>query len=350
MLDTFERALEGVETYALGMVGLAETAAAKGRKVRAFELCQKALAAAGGDPEVQVRARRVLHSLTPRYHVRMMNDEARNLAWDAALARAVGPATKALEIGTGAGMLALMAARAGAAKITTCERDPLLAHLAERIVARNGFADRVDVIAKRSTDLVLGEDLAEAADLLFCDIFGDHLLDFDPLRTLADARGRLTTPDAKVIPAAGAIMLGLADWRRYPIVGHIDHAAGFDVTDVSDFVPASLQLPVDSLDVSLRSHAVEAIRFDFSALTHPSEGRREVWLTAHEAGVVNGIAQWIRLELDEETTLENRPEPGAASFSTPRFWPFAEPRTLRAGETLRACLAYAGRSLTLWPL
>ena len=51
-----------------------------------------------------------------------------------------------LEIGTGAGLLALMAARAGAANVTTCETIPPIAERAREIVGRNGFVmDRITV-------------------------------------------------------------------------------------------------------------------------------------------------------------------------------------------------------------
>ncbi|HEX3408311.1 MAG TPA: hypothetical protein VHS81_13830, partial [Caulobacteraceae bacterium] len=142
-IATFERTLQGKPSYAVGMVGLAEVAAAKQHWIKAYKLACKALEGAPDDPEVIVRARRLLHALTPRYHVRMMNEPGRNAAWDSALRRAIGPDTRAVEIGAGAGMLALMAARAGARKVTTCEISPLMARLAGQIVEANGYSDRI---------------------------------------------------------------------------------------------------------------------------------------------------------------------------------------------------------------
>ena len=43
--------------------------------------------------------------------------------------------------------MAMMAARTGAAQVVTCEMNPTVAEIATDIVARNGFADRVRVIA-----------------------------------------------------------------------------------------------------------------------------------------------------------------------------------------------------------
>jgi predicted nicotinamide N-methyase len=349
MIATFEGALEGRADYPIRMIGLAQVVANKKQPFRAFELCQKALAASEGDPEVWVSARRLLSSLIPRYHVRMMNDARRNAAWNKALSRAIHPGTRALEIGTGGGMLALMAARAGAVKVTTCERDPIMASLAREIVERNGFADRIDVIAKPSTQLLPGVDLDVPADLLFCDIFSDDLFDFEPLAILADARRRLTKPDAVVVPATGAIRLALANWETYQSAAHIDHAAGFDFTPLAEFVAASIYVPIGDAGIKLKSEALEAFRYDFGSLSQPSEGRTALALVATEDAEVNGVVHWVRLELDANTILEARPKPGALYLLGLGFWPLPNPVSMRRGETLPVTATHDGKRLTVWP-
>ena len=349
MIASFEGVMVARPDYPIRMIGLAEVVARKKQPFRAFELCRKALAAGIGDAEVAFRARRLLSSLVPGYHVPMMNDTRRNVAWDSALRRAIHPYTCALEIGTGGGMLALMAARAGAKKIITCERDPILASVAREIVERNGFADRIKIISKPSAQLLPGEDVEVPADLLFCDIFADDLFDFEPLTALADARRRLTKPDAVIMPAAGAIRLALANWESYAAAWHIDHAMGFDLTPFADFVPPSIRVLIGDVHLKLRSEEAEAFRFDFASLTQPAEGRLELALVAAENAEVNGIAHWIRLELDADTVLQARPEHEAVSFSSPYFWPWPEPVYMRRGETLRVAVAHDGKRLMIWP-
>jgi SAM-dependent methyltransferase len=348
MIECFESALEGRPNYLIGLVGLAEVVARKKQKFRAFELCQKALDIGAGNAEVAVRAKRLMSALVPRYHVPMMNDARRHVAWSNVLSRAIRPGTRALEIGTGGGMLALMAARAGAEKVTTCELDPIMAMIAREVVDRNGFADRIDVIAKPSRELQVGSDIKAPANVLFCDLFGDSLLDFEPLGVLVDARRRLTTSDAIVVPAAGAIRLALAEWDGYSVHGHVDHAAGFDIAAFAKFVPTSIRVPVGDAGLALRSEDVEALRFDFSALSQPMQGRTEILLAAKEDAVVNGVVHWIRLELDSDTILEARPEPGEIFFSALQFWPLSEPVSMRRGEVMRACVAHDEKRLTIW--
>jgi type II protein arginine methyltransferase len=349
LIATFEHALEGRPGYAVGLIGLAELVAGKHEPVKAYQLARKALEAAPDDAELVVRARQLLHGLAPGYHVPLMNNAARNAAWDAALRRAIGPQTRALEIGTGAGMLALMAARAGARKVTTCERSPLLALLAAEIAERNGYADRIEVIAKPSDRLEMGVDLDAPADLLFCDIFGDNLFDFGPLAAVADARRRLCRPDARVVPAACSVRVALADFERYGVVGRIETAAGFDLTPFANFAPARLPTAVGEPGLTLLSAPEDLFGFDLAAPDLPQSGRREVTLVASADAVATGVVHWLRLQLDEETVLEARPAPGAASYARPRFWPFASPKAVRRGEPFRVAAAHTATSLSIWP-
>src|SRR4029079_4411538 len=77
--------------------------------------------------------RGLYHGVVPGWHFAMMDHHKRNEAYEAAIRRAV-PGKRVLDIGTGAGLLALMAARAGAAKVTACEAVPIIGELAREII------------------------------------------------------------------------------------------------------------------------------------------------------------------------------------------------------------------------
>ena len=59
-----------------------------------------------------------------------------------------------LDIGTGSGLLSMMAAVAGAGEIVTCETSTTIANTAMKIISANGFENRIRVLNKRSTDLI----------------------------------------------------------------------------------------------------------------------------------------------------------------------------------------------------
>ncbi len=153
------------------------------------------------------------------------------------------------------------------------------------------------------------------------------------------------------MPAAGGVRYALAhhsDYRRSYHADHADHAAGFDIGAVAGFVRVSQTVPIGSEALTLISAAEESFRFDFSASAHPASSRREHLFEADRDGEVNGLAQWIRLELDERTVLEASPEPGAIFFSGPRFFPFAKPAVLRKGDRIRVAVGYDGKDLRSW--
>ena len=73
--------------------------------------------------------------LIPNWHFLMIADTARNDAYERAIQKTVRPDDLVFEIGTGSGLLSMMAARAGARQVVTCEVIGPLARIAGRIIA-----------------------------------------------------------------------------------------------------------------------------------------------------------------------------------------------------------------------
>jgi Ribosomal protein L11 methyltransferase (PrmA) len=340
LIARFESAFAGRPDQPLQLIGLAEVVARKKAKLRAAGIARRAIAMAPHDARVVARGRAVLAALISGYHVPMMNDARRNAAWDKALRRAIRPGMHVFEIGTGAGMLAMMAARAGAGHVTTCEDNALVAVLAREIVAHNGFADRITVLDKKSQAVAVGADLPRKADLLFCDIFADNLVSFDPFTAIADARARLLAPGAPSVPRAVSLFVAPTSWDDYARSACLDHACGFDLTPMKDFAPSRRGVAIDNREVHVVSDAAQAFRIDLNGENPALAGSVVVECRVPQACEVNAIVRWIRLELDDETFIEARPEPGAKFFSAPELCILPEPRHLSAGEALRIAVSY----------
>lgn len=107
----------------------------------------------------------------PRYHTTMLNDSVRTAAYRDGIAAAMQQAAKraeaaaggrggnseplVLEIGSGSGLLCLLACQAGARRIIGCERLPELQQAAAQLLAANGVAERVTILPKHSKELTV---------------------------------------------------------------------------------------------------------------------------------------------------------------------------------------------------
>ncbi|MFL6027502.1 MAG: methyltransferase domain-containing protein [Friedmanniella sp.] len=75
-----------------------------------------------------------------------LRDRARTSTLAAVIAATVRPGDVVLDAGAGTGILALYAARAGARRVHAVEADPVLCRYLRQTVARNGYADVIEVV------------------------------------------------------------------------------------------------------------------------------------------------------------------------------------------------------------
>jgi len=249
------------------------------------------------------------HGIVPRWHFAMMADRTRNESYEAAIRRAV-PGKRVLDIGTGSGLLALMAARAGAANVTTCESVGLIAARARDIIIKNGMSDRITVIPKKSAEMSVPGVMAERAEVLVTETFASGLITEGILPTIEHAHEYLLTTDATIIPAAASVMGYLAGGPLLEDMLFVGKIAGFDLSAFNDFAPHMLDAALANLPHLALSDDTELMRFDLKEKRFPAGGVR-LALKATRPGVCAGVAQWIKLELDAQTKYENRPSPQA---------------------------------------
>ena len=171
-MHAFELNPSAVETFANLDALLKEMAAPD----EALIYYRKVLAISPKLINAQQGAYLALSRTVPEWHVPMMNEQNRNQAYFDALKSVITPQSTVFEIGTGSGLLAMMAAKLGANHVTTCEAVPLIAETAQQIIKDNNFENSIKVIAKKSTDITVGQDLAAQTDILVSEIFSSELL------------------------------------------------------------------------------------------------------------------------------------------------------------------------------
>jgi len=333
------------EGNAPAMAALSRLLRTDGLKEGAADLAARALALAPDDAEVRAIAREILSADVPAWHFVIVRDEPRNNAYEEALRRAVTPASRVLEIGTGTGLLAMMAARAGAAHVFTCEMEPAVALAARDVIARNGLSDRITVLSKRSTD-VNPSELGGPADILVSETVSNDMLAEDPLPPLRDAIARLVKPGGLVIPARGQVRVALAHEGRMES-RRIGVISGFDLSPFNRLASPYYQVVVGSPHLQLRSEAADLFDFDFASGGPWPERRSRVEVTAH-GGPINGIVQWIALDMDASGRYENRPGPKATSSWAALFHPFPTAIESRPGQTWSVSARHDGTALRIW--
>ncbi|MGK7866668.1 50S ribosomal protein L11 methyltransferase [Falsiroseomonas sp. E2-1-a20] len=312
---------------------------------------RRSIAADPGNPHLRHQLRRLTSSLVPFWHIPMLNDAARNDAFEAAILQALaaeGPDARVLDIGTGSGLLSLMAARAGATGIVTCEAVPLIAETARQIIALNGHEGAITVVPKPSTALVLGDDLPARADILVSEILSSDLLAEGVLDTFEDAQRRLLRPGAHIIPRAAAAMGCLIESPVLANYAGVSRAAGFDVSPFAALAPP--RLPVHGRMGQCRrlSPDLELLRLDLTAPTHdPVLAPLSVPVLAD--GLALGVLQWMQLDLAEGVGFHNHPETAADGGWMPILHAFPQPVPVTAGSTLALLAGHDRSSLILLP-
>jgi type II protein arginine methyltransferase len=248
-----------------------------GHKREALIEFRRALDLQPGNVHIQHQIRRLGAEQVPFWHIPMMNDVRRNDAFEAAIKAAIaqkGPGARVLDIGTGSGLLSMMAARAGAGPVVACEVVPIIADMARHIVARNGYADRVSVHARLSTELAVGAELDEPADILVSEILSSDLLTENVLGSFEDAHARLLKRDAIVIPRAASAIGCLVESAILNNYVFVDAVSGFDLSPFGDFAAQKLPIHGTMTDWRRLSDDVELLRIDLTARRHDSTLQR----------------------------------------------------------------------------
>ena len=253
------------------------------------------------------------------YHFPMIAEAPRNVKFERALLRSIrayqrahgGEGPHVLDIGSGTGLLAMMAARAGARKVTSVEMVPAIASVAAQIVERNGYGDVIDIINIRSDELSLYSMGGERADICVSELIDDHVIGDGVLSSIADAKKRLLTPEAMIVPRAGRMQL-------VPVCLRARGPPGIELDEMNEpltdqvilsfpYHSAKIQrLPASEYEVL--GPPVEIFDFDWANANDVEElggGRtcKPVSLTFTRGGVCNALLLTFTLQMDADPKL-----------------------------------------------
>lgn len=259
--------------------------------------------------------RKIKSASVPLWHFEMLADHNRNDAYQQAIETALKrkPGARVLDIGTGSGLLAMMAARAGASEVLACEMNSELAQVATRIVEHNGYTSQVKVLNLKSTDLRPGLDYEGKYDLVVSEILDVAGVGEGVLPSLRHAFDKLVKPGGITVPAGITMYAQLMAVPAFYRVNPVKNISGFDLSTFNEFRSPDEYLPIrlNTLEHVALSAPIAFHSFDFSKIpeARPIDNPHvlEVDFTIQKRGNVQAVVYWFDLHFDEHLTLSSGP-------------------------------------------
>lgn len=222
-------------------------------------------------------------------------------AYRAAIERTVRPGDVVADLGSGTGVLGMMCARAGAARVFCVERDAHMVDLARKLACANGLGDRVEFLHSRIEDLTA---FPAPVDVLVSETMGAAGLDegifqlFSRCASLLPRLPRRVPGRLRVWAAPLAFPELVLRWTLGARVEGLDFstlAAGLGhIPQVLPVTPAMLLAPPRPL-------------FSGEPGVDAAPERLEAVWDPPPSGVVDGVALWFSADLADGITLANGP-------------------------------------------
>ncbi|XP_056630627.1 protein arginine N-methyltransferase 7 [Diorhabda sublineata] len=252
----------------------------------------------------------------------MLHDTERNQLYEKALKAAIdkkhsqGEKANVLDIGTGTGLLSMMAVRNGADSVIACEAFKPMSECAKKIIVSNGYADKIKIIPKRSTDIIVGEDMKELCNILVTEVFDTELIGEGALSTFQHAHNHLLEKQCIVVPSSATIFAHVVEcplahtWNKIKDVYDNDGKLLIKAPESIDNCAGSAavhdlqlsQLPANSFNTIISPKLV--FKFDWSGKT-PLVFENSCVFTekAENDGIAQVVFMWWELEMDTESKI-----------------------------------------------
>jgi ubiquinone/menaquinone biosynthesis C-methylase UbiE len=262
-------------------------------------------------------------------HRVMLADSVRTDAYQQAIDAAVKPGMTVLDLGTGSGILAMMAARAGAQKVVAVDCDPIV-NLARQIAQSNGFGpERIEFVHGDSRDLAM----AGQFDLVITECMGNFFVSDEMALVIIDAK-RFLKKDGFFIPQRVDLFVAPA---FYPQLNDVDfwrqEHYGFSYEPALELVLNRAYVAQVAAELLL-SEPVKLDCFRFDRMKQDVYGQVNMEVTRDLT--MHGICGWFEAHLTDQVRLSTRP--GAATTHWGQTIFPIMPHALKAGDDLSLTL------------
>lgn len=267
----------------------------------------------------------------PGVHRLMIGDHVRTDAYRRALEAVVQPGTTVLDVGTGTGILALFAARAGAEHVWAVDNSSIL-YVARRVAEDNDLDDAITFVRGRAEEL----ELPVRVDVLVSEWMGFFALTECMFTSVIAARDRHLRVGGQMVPSILRLYVapvedstlhvecGVGLWER-PVYGFdfgelLEHEMRNLISTAVELRPSALLGPPAKL-VEIDCGTAQADDFFFSS---------KVSLTVERSGTLHGIGGWFDVDLGGGVTLSTSPRWPPTHWRQ-SFFP-VRPVALRSGD------------------
>ena len=272
-------------------------------------------------------------------HRKMLADEIRCTRFREALLKVVPRGGTVLDVGAGTGILSIFAAQAGARKVYAVE-ETLMALEARELVARNGLADRIEILHSPIEELVPPEKV----DVIVSEWLGGFAIDENMLPPVLLARDRWLTPGGAMIPnrvdvwMAPCFLPGFEKKRRF----WLSKPYGVDMALVAERMYHELLYEQhDLFPENLMSEAAVLWAIDTLGETvHRSRKpfKAKSIFTARRNGEINGLAAWFSADLGGGVLISTDPDSPANHWGRV-FLPLRRSLAMQRGDTISVNIA-----------
>lgn len=298
--------------------------------------------------------RRFSRELYPTYdsalvHLTILNDTERKGAFVRAVQEIVRPGDVVLDLGAGSGILAITAAKAGARRVYAVEPASMM-HLAERVAHDNGVADQITFMREWSTRV----ELPEKANVLTTDLVGNEALDMLIWENIQDARQRLLTADARIMPDSLSGFAMLVEIPNEIVAKHrVDHSH-LRAWQENYGINFGALMESERQSTTGFYERPETVRqwvrlseptslYELNLRTDVDTIDQTCTLTAKREGTATGVVVFFRAKLSPSVIFSTDPSRGSdSSHWFTATWALPEAVPLRVGDRLPIRFRYFG--------
>ncbi|XP_004690271.1 PREDICTED: protein arginine N-methyltransferase 7 isoform X2 [Condylura cristata] len=283
----------------------------------------------------------------------MLHDKDRNIKYYQGIRAAVsrvkdrGQKALVLDIGTGTGLLSMMAVTAGADFCYAIEVFKPMADAAVKIVEENGFSDKIKVINKHSTEVTVGPDgdMPCRANILITELFDTELIGEGALPSYEHAHRHLVQENCEAVPHRATIYAQLVESRKmwswnklFPI--HVQTSCGEQVIvpplelERCPGAPSVYDIQLNQVsptDFTVLSDVLPMFSVDFSKQVSSLAACHSRKFEPLASGRAQVVLSWWDIEMDPEGKIKCTMAP---------FWAHSDPGELQWRDHWMQCVYF----------